>query len=386
MGRPLLVIAWVGAAALVVALFLGHGVTGTSAAVPAPAPPPTASSQAAPAGARVGPEAIRLSGTVEAVRASTVIAPRLAGQGGNTLVITALIPAGTKVAPGDALVEFDPQDQLRNALDRRAEVVDLDGQIQKKRADQAIAGAADETAVAQAEHDRDRARLDLAKNEFVPPVEAEKNQLAFEQAEAKLAQLRETAQLKRKAAEADLRILEIRRDRSARALEYAEGNAKLMTVRATFAGVVVIKSVFKGNGMSEVQEGDEVRPGLPILDIVDPSAMRVRALVNQADVLRVQPGLAAVIRLDAYPELKFDGRVSVVSPLGVTSSLTPTVHTFTALISIQGMHPKLMPDLTASVDLQPAASEIIRAPPPPAVPGGGSGRDGAALAPTSGPR
>lgn len=299
---------------------------------------------------------IRLSGTVEAVRASTVIVPRLAGQATNSLVITSLVPPGTKVASGDLLVQFDPQQQVRNAMDRRAEVVDLDGQIAKKRADQAIARAASETALAQAEHDLDRARLDLAKNDFVSPVDAEKNRLIFQQDTAKVAQLREALALKQKAADADVRILEIRRERSERALKYAESNTALMAVHATFEGVVVIKSVFKGNGMSEVQEGDEVRPGLPILDIVDPTAMRVRARVNQADIELVELGRPAKVRLDAYPELSFDGRVDLVAPLGVTSSLTSTVRTFTALVSIQGMHPRLMPDLTASVELAGRAS------------------------------
>jgi multidrug resistance efflux pump len=332
------------APAAVVAAAVGWALAGRSPAPAAVAAAPVQSADAVPV--------IRLSGTVEAVRATTVVVPRLAGQTTNSLVITALIPAGTPVVPGDGLVEFDPQDQLRNAMDRRAEVVDLDGQIAKKRADQAIARAADETAGTQAENDLDRARLDLAKNEFIPAVEAEKNQLAFEQATARLAQLREAAVLKRKAADADLRILEIRRERAERALRYAEDNASLMTVRAAFAGVAVIKSVYKGSGFAEVVEGDEVRPGLPILDIVDPSAMRVRARVNQADIALVRPGRPAVIRLDAYPELRFDGRVEIVSPLGVTSSLTPTVHTFTALVSIQGVHPQLMPDLTASVDVE----------------------------------
>jgi hypothetical protein len=105
-----------------------------------------------------------------------------------------------------------------------------------------------------------------------------------------------------------------------------------------------------------VVEGDEVRPGLPIVDIVDPTAMRVRAKVNQADVSLVAPGRPAEIRLDAYPELRFDGRVDILSPLGVKSTMTATVHTFVALVSIQGTHPRLMPDLTASVDVRTGAS------------------------------
>jgi multidrug resistance efflux pump len=310
---------------------------------------------------------VRLSGTVEAVRATTVMVPRLAGQNVSTLVVTRMARPGSRVAPGDLLIEFDPQDQMRNAMDRRAEVVDLEGQIKKRRAELAIQRAGDETGLAQAEHDLERARLDLLKKEFVSPVEAEKNQLAFEQATAKLAQLKETASLRLKAGEADVRTLEIRRDRSAMALKHAEDNAKLMTVSASFPGVVVIKSTWKGNNMSEIQVGDDLRPGLPVLDVVDPSAMQVRVRINQADLSLVRPGLPATIHLDAYPDLTFNGRVELLAPLGVTSGMTAAVHFFTAVVSIQGTHEKLMPDLTASVDIGVAATSAS----PVAASGGG---------------
>ena len=73
------------------------------------------------------PEMIRLSGTVEAVRSRAVIVPRLQGPL-LPLLIIGLVPAGTRVEPGDVLVEFDPQQQERDAFDRRAEVVNLDGE------------------------------------------------------------------------------------------------------------------------------------------------------------------------------------------------------------------------------------------------------------------
>jgi multidrug resistance efflux pump len=287
------------------------------------------------------------------VRAVTVMVPRLAGQTASTLVVTRMAKPGSTVVPGDLLIEFDPQDQQRTALDKRAEVVDLDGQIQKRNAELAIQHAGDETALAQAEHDLERAMLDLLKADFISPVEGEKNQLAFDQDTAKLAQLKETRRLHDRAGAADVRVLEIHRERSAQALEHADENAKHMTVTATFGGVVVIKSTWKGNTMAEIQVGDSLRPGLPVLDIVDPSAMQVRARVNQADIGSVRPGQAAVIRLDAYPDLVFDGKVELLAPLGVASGMTPTVHYFTVVVSVHGTHPRLMPDLTASVDLGP---------------------------------
>src|SRR5664279_1719266 len=53
---------------------------------------------------------VRLSGTVEAVQATTITTPRLAGQNNNTLVVMTLVRAGQSVRPGDLLVEFDRQD------------------------------------------------------------------------------------------------------------------------------------------------------------------------------------------------------------------------------------------------------------------------------------
>ena len=44
-----------------------------------------------------------------------------------------LIKAGHDACrPGDPLIEFDRQEQLRNALDRRAELTDFEQQIKKR--------------------------------------------------------------------------------------------------------------------------------------------------------------------------------------------------------------------------------------------------------------
>ncbi len=332
----------IGAAALVVAMAawaILHRAAG-------PAERPSTASTSAD-----GTDAIRLSGAVEATRARTVFVPRLAGQTAPTLVITRLIRAGSHVAAGDPLVEFDPQEQVRAAADKRAELVDLDGQIQKKKSEQAIAQAKDQTTLTEAERNVSRAKLGILGNDLISKVEAEKNTLALEEANARLEQVRKTFALKRTAETADLRILEIQRERAQRALRYAEDNSELMSVTAPFPGLVVLKQVWKGNNMAEVAEGEEVRPGLPILDIVDSTAMQVRAMVNQADVGLIAPGQPAKVRLDAYPDLLFDGRVELVAPLGVQSSMTPKVRSFVALVSIQGTNEKLMPDLSASVEV-----------------------------------
>jgi multidrug resistance efflux pump len=294
---------------------------------------------------------VRLHGTVEAVRSRTVVVPRLAGQSLSQLVITYLVAPGQPVKPGDLLVEFDRQEQRRAAFDRQAELSDLGEQLLRRKAEQAAAKAKDETELKQAEHDVERAKLEMRKNAMLPKVEAEKNQLSLEQAEARLTLLQTTFGLKRKAEAADLRILEIRQERAARALEYAERNAELMEVRAPFEGLAVIKTTFRNSGFAEIQQGDEVRPGIPIIDIVDPTAMQVRARINQADLPKLKVGQSATVRLDGFPDLEFKGRVVSVGPLAVPGAFSQQVRAFTALVEIDGTHPQLMPDLTASVEI-----------------------------------
>ena len=294
---------------------------------------------------------VRLSGTVEAVQSTTVSAPRLSGPNTASLVITRLIRPGSAVRRGDLIVEFDRQQQLVNALDRRAELQDLEQQIRKREAQERAAAAKDESEIKVAESSVTRAELEMVKNDMIPRINAEKNTLALEQAQATLKQLKTTYELKRKAAEADIQILRIRRDRAENAMRMAETNAERMAILSPIGGMAVLKSIWKGNTMAEVQEGEEVRAGVPIVDIVDPNAMRVRARVNQGDINELQVGQAVTIGLDAYPDLHFPGTVTQISPLGVMSNQSNKVRSFVALINIEGSHPNLMPDLSASLDV-----------------------------------
>ena len=316
---------------------------------------------------------LRLNGTVEAVESTAIQAPRLAGQNSNSLVIMRLVNHGATVKPGDMLVEFDRQDQLRNALDRRADLTDLEQQIKRRQADEVAAKASDDSTLKQAESTVERTRFELVKNDMLPKIEAEKTTLAHEEATAQLKQLQETYDLKRAAAAADIKVLEIRRDRAATTMQQAEQNAERMLVSSPLPGVAVIKTTWKSNGNTPLEfvEGDEVRSGQPVVEVVNPAVMRIRARVNQADINELKIGQPVHVGLDAYPQLTFPGTVTQISPIGQQSSLSPRVRNFVVLVLVQGANPNLMPDLTASLDV-----ELARAPGALVVPRDAVGYDG----------
>jgi len=299
--------------------------------------------------------ALRLHGSIEPVRSHPVVVPRLSGSGPGagpgTLVIVRLVKPGTRVKRGELLIEFDRQAQIKTAHDRQAEYRDFVEQINKKRGEQITARAHGEAELKTAENAVKSAELEVLKAEVIPPITAEQNRLTLDEARAKASQLRRTFDLRRKADAADIRALEIQRDRAMNAWKHAESNADKMRVVSPIDGMVVLKSTWKSGTMGEVQEGEEVRSGLGILDVIDPSAMRVRAKVNQADVTALRVGEQARITLDSYPTRTFTGRLEQLSQIGAISQMSNRVRSFLAIFSVDGSDPHLMPDLAAAIDI-----------------------------------
>jgi len=302
---------------------------------------------------------LRLNGTTIAAHSFAVLAPRLEGAQVGSMIVTKLAPAGSQVRTGDVLVEFDPQAQMKDYLDKKSTYDNLVGQVAQKQADEAIARAKDDTALKQAEDELKRAQLELQRNEIVSRIDAEKNQEAAEEAEATLKQLKETYQLKRAAAAANIRIQEIQRDRAQEAMRYAQSNAAKMTVHSPMNGVVVHNTIWLGGRMGTVQTGDQVRPGVPFMAVVDPSQMEVRVEMNQVDILRVHPGQRAKMHLDAYPGIELAATLEDLSPLGHPGQFAEVVRTFAARFSIQGSDPRLLPDLSAALDLDLSSEERV---------------------------
>ncbi len=317
-----------------------------------------ASSGSQSAAVHTGPaEMLRLKGMTAAVQARSIQAPLLAGQQVGTLTITKLIPSGTRVKQGDLLVEFDRQAQLRDFVDKQAQSDDENEKVIEEQAKEAAARAKDETEIKQAEDSLAIAKLEMEKVELLSRIDAEKAQEDLDEAQATLAQLKETFDLKRKAAQASIRILEIQRDRTRETMLHAQANSALMEIHAPIYGIVVLNTIWKQGNMGEVQEGDQVRPGVPFMQVVDPAIMEVHVPVNQEDLLGLKLGERAQVHLDAYSDLVFEGQLESIDPMGKTGDFSPKLRSFSATFSIKGHDPRLMPDLSAAVEVNPSAGD-----------------------------
>ena len=126
------------------------------------------------------------------------------------------------------------------------------------------------------------------------------------------------------------------------------------TVVAPMSGTVTRLNVEEGeivtSGRSAFSQGPAV------LTIANLSRMVVKTRINEVDIAKIELGQRVEIRVDAYRDKVFEGRVSEIAP----SAYTPDqgmgqqgdgTITFEVVIEVIGSPPELLPGMSADVDI-----------------------------------
>ncbi len=112
-----------------------------------------------------------------------------------------------------------------------------------------------------------------------------------------------------------LKSLKAQRDEARAALKQAELNLSYCTIRAPLSGSVAQR---------DVQVGDRIQPGEPVMAIVPLQAAYVEANFKETQLKNVRAGQPATIRADIYPSHTYRGRVAgIAAGTGAAFSLLP---------------------------------------------------------------
>ncbi len=100
----------------------------------------------------------------------------------------------------------------------------------------------------------------------------------------------------------------------------------------------------------EVKPGEVVATGIPLFSIVDNSHMWVEANYKETDLTWMRTGQSAVIKVDAYPDLEWEGVVANITPgTGSEFSLLPAQNS-------SGNWVKVVQRVAVKLDMQALAS------------------------------
>lgn len=307
---------------------------------------------AAPAAAavRAETETSRITGVVQALESFSLRVPQISGRD-SRLTLARLIPNGSKVKKDDIVAEFDRttfQDQEREAL---AKLDDLSHQLEQKLAQNRSDAENRASLQKEAEADLQKARIELKKGPILSEIDRLKNEERERSAVARVASLKKSGAHRAGAEAAAARLLELKVERQRMGLERIRANVEKLVLKAPGDGMVALENTWRNGSMGPPQEGDQLWPGLPVLRVFNPTQMVVDAQVNEPDYAVMARGARAKVYLDAYPGAVFDAELEAASPVAAPGLDSP-VRTFSARFRLAQMDPRLLPDLSASLEVQ----------------------------------
>lgn len=274
------------------------------------------------------------------------------GPGDFMLVLQEVVKPGTHVKKGDVVAEFDRQYMLNRLDDYRSAVSQSEANLKKQKANLEITRKAHEQLITSAKGTLEKARLDMKTIPVLSDIDAERTKLALDEAEARYQQLLKEVKFVQISQDADIRNAELQLEQSKLELKRAEMNADKMIAKAPIDGLTVMQSMFRGGDFGQIQQGDQLWPGMFYMQIVDPSSMIINASVNQVDADELKLGQKAMVHFDAYPGLELPAHV--VSIAAVTKSggfRASFVKEVPVRLKIDKMDRRVIPDLSVSADV-----------------------------------
>ena len=129
-------------------------------------------------------------------------------------------------------------------------------------------------------------------------------------------------------------------------LENARDRMNDTKLRAPLAGTIITKNVELGTVISSPTT--DVGGGTVLFKMANLDTVQIRALVDETDIGKVQPGMLSTITVDAYPNRPFEGSVLKIEP---QATVQQNVTMFNVLVRIPNPSHLLKPGMNTEVEI-----------------------------------
>jgi HlyD family secretion protein len=251
---------------------------------------------------------VEITGELKAVESSFLGPPPLGDVW--DFKIAFLAPEGSLVKKGEKVLAFDASELERRLLEKKAEADAARKRIEKELADAELRQKQDRLRLAEANARARKAELQVDVPEaLLASNDLAKARLELEDARGEIAALREKMAAARRADETRLLGLRGQLEAAERRVRETRESIERMTANAPRDGTVVYVSNWRDE---KKKVGDSVWRGEKVLEIPDLREMMARGEVAEADAGRVADGQGVRLRLDAHPDVEFQGRITSI--------------------------------------------------------------------------
>jgi HlyD family secretion protein len=264
---------------------------------------------------------------------------------GADLKIQDLVPEGTEVNEGDYIAQLD-KTQFDNTLkDERERLSTFRNNLEMKKLDSAVTLTTLRNNLKNQKHTLEEAEVTLRNSKYEPPTTIRQAEIDLERQKRLLEQKERGYQLRVAQAKRDIATQTMWYNRIDRRVASLEEVLAGFTIKAPSPGMVVYKRDRRGN---KIKTGSSINPmERTVATLPDLSSLLSKIYISEIEITKVKPGLDVEVRVDAFPNKKFTGKVFSVANIGEKLDNSDT-KVFEVMVKIEGSDPALRPSMTTS--------------------------------------
>ena len=290
------------------------------------------------------------AGELRAAEGENIKAPNLHNWHGQLKIIK-LRAEGEKVDVGDMVLEFDREEYYKDIMDAEAQLLHTKAELEKALARQRERISGLKGTIEDKEASVRLSEINLQKMTYEARVEIERAELNLKRTQTALKEAKRNLETQEIVDRVEQMKHDLQIAKKEENLERAKKDYESLSVCATASGIVVYEKIWKGGRQEKIRVGDGIWGGHSLVQLPDLSTMEVETQANEIDAQRIRVGQHATVKLDAFPQLTFHGRVKQVAPLARPEEEAHNVQIFEVAISIEEQHEKLRPGMSAMSEI-----------------------------------
>lgn len=135
-------------------------------------------------------------------------------------------------------------------------------------------------------------------------------------------------------------------------LDRAKERFSESVVRAPIDGIILQKYVEEGQIISSGVSS--VSGGTAIVDIADMSSVYIEAGIDEVDIGKIQINQTAIVVAEAYPKIKFEGKIVRISP---EAKVEQNVTLFDVIVEVTNAEDKLKSGMNTNIEISIVSKE-----------------------------
>jgi multidrug efflux pump subunit AcrA (membrane-fusion protein) len=261
--------------------------------------------------------------------------------------ISDLIPEGTIVKEGDYVAALDRTEIASKMSTVQTELDKIQTQLEQARIDTTIElkGLRDE--LINLEFTKKEKKLKLEENRYEAQSVVQATQLELERTERDFEQLKNRYKLKQIQAEAQIQEIRTLQRQNQMKMDQLSDLSDQFSINAPDGGMLVYARSWR----SKKEPGSRVTAWDPVVaELPDLSDMISKTYVNEVDISKVQQGQEVQIKIDAFPDSEYSGKVLKVANIG-EQLRGYDAKVFEVIVQVNEVDSIMRPAMTTSVEI-----------------------------------